>query len=92
MAKVRFFAKCNARNDYGEKLTFQVAAVSWYMSHPCHVWFGKPMQLWATTLYPGYSSIPVSKIKSRVAYSKTSVNFGRMIGDDSVYVIVSLDM
>ena len=56
------------------------------------MWFGKPTEVWATTLYPGYSFIPVSKIKSRVVHSKTSINFGRMIGVDSVYVIVSLDM
>ena len=92
LAKVCFFAKFNARNENNETLTFSVAAVSWYMFHPCHVWFGKPTQVWATTLYPGYNFIPVSKIKSRVIHSKASINFGSVIGVDSVYVIVGLDV
>ena len=92
LAKVRFFAKFNARNENNETLTFSVAAVSWYMFHPCHVWFGKPTQVWANTLYPGYNFIPVSKIKSRVVHSKASINFGSVIGTDSLYVIVGLDV
>lgn len=92
LAKVQFFAKCNARTDCGEKFTFVVAAVSWYMSHPCFVWYGKPTQVWASTLCPGYNFIPVTNIKSRVVYTKRNVNFGRMIGLDSVYVIVPLDL
>lgn len=56
LAKVHFFAKYNAD---GEKHTLSCAAVSWYMPHPCHVWFGQPTQVWTVTSSPGYSFIPL---------------------------------
>lgn len=40
--------------------------------------------------YPGLSFIFVHNITSHVVYTKRSVTFGRVIGNDSVYVIVSL--
>lgn len=91
LAEVLFFVRCNVKSGSGEKPTW-MAAVSWYMPHNCSVWFGKPTQVWTTTQYPGYCFVPVSHIKSRVVYTKASVNFGRMIGLDTVYVIVPLDM
>ena len=86
-----FFAKCTARNSQGEMLNKSVAAVSWYASHPCHVWFGRPTQVWACPTSTGYRFIPVSNIRSPVVYCKATINFGR-IGVDSVYVIVPLDI
>ena len=34
--------------------------------------------------------LPLTCIKSRVAYCKTSVNFGRVVGTDSVIIAVPL--
>lgn len=61
--------------------TRSVAAVSWHEAHPCHVWFGRPTQVWSNSTV-GYCFIPVRNIKSRVIYCKTTINFGR-IGVDS---------
>ena len=46
----------------------------------------------ATALYPGYCFIPVARIRSRVVYTKDNVNFGRIIGLDTVYIIFPLDL
>ena len=92
LAEVRFFARCNVRNDSGEQHTLWMAAVSWYMPHSCLVWYGIPAQVWATALYPGYCFISVARIRSRVVYTKDNVNFGRIIGLDTVYIIVPLDL
>ena len=62
------------------------------MPHDCFVWFGKPTQIWATVTFPGYSFVPVGNIKSRVLYTQAEVNFGRVIGLDSVNVVVPLSM
>ena len=43
-------------------------------------------------LFPGYSFVPVGNIKSRVLYTQAEVNFGRVIGLDSVNVVVPLSM
>ena len=67
-----------------------VAAVSIYMAHNCKVWFGKPTQVWTTVTYPGYSFIPLTNIISRVF--TTTVNFGRLIGNDYVNIVVPLDI
>ena len=65
----------------GQQKSLWDAAVSWYMPHDCFVWFGKPTQVWASVTFPGYS---VGCIQSRVLYTQAQVNFGRVIGLDTV--------
>ena len=91
LATVDFFAKCSIKTDKEQKGIW-VAAVLTYMSHNCKVWFGKPTQVWSNVTYPGYTFIPISNIISRVMYSRTTINFGRYIGDDFVNIVVPLDI
>ena len=35
--------------------------------------------------------LPLSCIKSRVAYCSTTINFGRIAGQDSVYIVVPVN-
>ena len=66
--------------------------MSWFMPHQCLVWFGKPTQVWSTVTFPGYSFVPVSHIKSHVLYTQAEVDFGRVLGHDTVNVVVPLNM
>ena len=91
LATVKFFAKCSVKNGKEQRAVW-VAVVSIYMAHNCKVWFGKPTQVWTTVTYPGYSFIPLTNIISRVLYSTTTVNFGRLIGNDYVNIVVPLDI
>ena len=93
LAKITFFIQCTVHVESGitsERSKIWMAAVEWYMDHPCKVWFGNPTQVWSTATYPGYSFVLVSDIVSRIVYTKVTLSFGRAIGQDSVYVIVSL--
>lgn len=68
-----------------------VAAVKVFMDHQCKVWYGNPVQVWCTVpTTPGLRYIPVSAIISRVVYIKAKVDFGSIIGEDTVYVITPL--
>ena len=68
-----------------------VAAVKWFFEHQYKVWFGHPTQVWSSACYPGFF-IPISNIKSRVVYSHHLVNFGRIIGEEKVYIVTPLDV
>lgn len=92
LAQILFFAQCVAitKSD-GHQTIIWVAAVSWFMDHPCRVWYGNPVQVWSAASFPGFSFIPVTNIISRVVYTKSICNFGRLISRDNVYVIVPLE-
>ena len=94
LAEILFFvcAVAVSKIDSSSTCSLWFAAVSWFMEHQCKVWFGHPTQVWSTATYPGYCYIPVSDLKSGVIYSKAVVNFGRIIGEDSVYVITPLEV
>lgn len=70
-----------------ETRSFWFAAVSIFQHHNCKVWFGKPVQV---CTFSDILFIPISHIKSRVAYASTTINFGRIIGQDHVLVVVPL--
>ena len=94
--KRRFYCphceKCSVKSDNGDQLNpLWVAAVSWYSPHNCFVWFGKPTQVWNPSPSPGYTFIHLDQIKSRVAFTTASVDFGRIIGLNTVLVVVPLD-
>ena len=91
MAKITFFIQCTV--EYGltsEPSKIWMTALEWYMDHPCKVWFGNPTRVWSTATYLGYSFVLVSGIVSHIVYTKVTLSFGRVIGQDSVYVIFPL--
>lgn len=90
LAEIQFFIQCTTLSNSGHKYIW-VAAISWFMEHHCKVWFGNPCQVWSITTYPGYSFIPLSDIVSRVVYTKSTVDFGRVIGTETVFVVVPLN-
>ena len=56
-------------------------------------WFGSPCQVWSSvTNSPSYSFVLIKDIVSRVVYTKSTVNFGRLIGSETVVVVVPLDV
>ena len=88
VAKVQYFFKCNVRvGSDGVINNFWFVAVRFYSEHSCKVWRGLPTEVGSAVTTPG---IPLTCIKSRVAYCKISVNFGRVVGIDSVIIAVPL--
>ena len=49
-------------------------------------------QVWASVTYPGYSFVAIEDIVSRAVYSKSAVNFGDLIGTETVFVVVPYDV
>lgn len=91
LAEIIFFLECVVLSRSSNGHTRQwVAAVNWFMDHPCQVWYGNPTQVWSTARYPGIFYILVSDIVSRVVYTQYWCDFGRFIGTDKVYVVVPL--
>lgn len=85
LTRIEFFSKVNIDKtmiEPGVKPCFWIAVVSLYDEHPCKVWFGHPTEVWATSTVPDWYFIPVSYVISRVAYSETEVDFGRVIGSE----------
>lgn len=93
LAEIIYFLECVVVPKTGNNTlhnTHWVAAVHWFMDHPCKVWYGDPTQVWSTSHFPGHSYILVSDIITRIVYTKYACNFGRFIGTNTVYVIVPL--
>lgn len=90
LSEILFFAQCTTVSTDGTTTSFWTAFITTYMEHQCKLWFGYPVQVWTVT--PSTCSfIPISAIKSRVSYSKSKVNFGSIIGEEIVYVVVPLE-
>lgn len=89
LSEIHYFAECKFT---AEPTTLWIAAVSTFEQHPYKDWFGMPVQVWTITPHTPSSLtfVPVSAIKSRVAYSRSTVNFGAGIGEETVYVVVPL--
>ena len=90
LAFIQFFSRCTAKKASNEQESRWVVAVSWYELHPCKVWFGKPTEVWTTTIAESLSFILIENIVSRVVYVKEEVYFGANVGRDVVYVVVPL--
>lgn len=93
LAEIQYFACCVliSKSDCKHLSSNWVAAVSPFMEHQCAVWFGRPAQVWSTATYPGLRFIPVQKKnQSRVISTKSVVNFGSIMGEESVLVITPL--
>ena len=95
LCEVQYFMKCKLAkiSDKGAPCTIMwFAAVQFMMEHQCKVWFGHPTEVWSTAPATfDFTFIPLSSIQSRVVYVKTTFNFGRVIGDDSVYIVTPLE-
>ena len=91
LASIAFFAECTCVSIDEQRTMMWVAAVSWYCPHPAKIWFGQPTQVWSSQTQPGYSFIPIPNIRSRVVYTKATVNFGR-IGCNTVNIIVPVHL
>lgn len=86
---LQFHVKVNSSNGT-ETRSFWFAAVSLFLEHPCRVWFGSPTEVWSRVTSRDILLLPLSHILCRTAYVSTSVNFGRVIGEDTVLVVVPL--
>ena len=67
------------------------AAIRTLMEHPCKVWYGNPVEVWSCVpSNPYISFVPIPSILSRVVYTKTKVDFGRVFCEDNVFVVTPL--
>lgn len=88
LAKIEHFVKLNVKdNSKNSSYSIWMACVRFYYEHECKVWFGGPTQVWSKTTSPDTFYIDLSHIKSRVAYCESVVDFGRIIGSQSVFVV-----
>ncbi len=84
------FVKCHILiKDEGHNETRELWLVkcSPYMEHPCKTYFGRPTQVWASSLENDYDFYKLDEITNRVTYAKTKVNFGLPVGEDSVLIV-----
>ena len=87
-AKIEYFAKLDIKdNCKASTISVWTACVSFYDEHPCKVWYGGLTQVWTRTSSFDVFYIPLLFIKTRVAYSEAVVDFGRIIGKQTVYVV-----
>ena len=90
-ARIEHFAKLDISPDGDSKVTSVWAAgVSFYDEHNCKVWFGGPTQVWARSVSPDFYYIRLQSIKCQVAYCEATVDFGRVIGKQTVFVVSTL--
>ena len=93
LAEIQYYLKFHVKVSSPttcETRSFWFAAVSLFQPHQCTVWYGSPVQVWSQVTFLDIVLIPVSYIKSRSAYASASVNFGRVIGQDNVLIVVPL--
>ena len=87
-ARIECFAKLDIKDNRNTStISVWTACVRFYEEHPCKLWYGGPTQIWTRTTSLDVFYIPLHFIKNRVAYSETSVNFGRIIGTETVYIV-----
>lgn len=92
LAEIQYFSECVVKlGDHSQAKSFWVACVNyWYLEHPCKVWYGNPVEVWSTVPSPVISFIPVKNILSRLVYAKCTRDFGRMLVNDTVFVVTPL--
>lgn len=91
LAEIQFFANINytlATNSTTERIW--VAAIQYFIPHPCKGWFCHPAEVWCKETSPGLFFIPLKHIKTRVVYTVSPVDFGRVIGVQTVMTIVPI--
>ena len=91
LANIHMFLKCSYVYMVEGKATTStiwLADINYFLEHPCRVWYGYPTEVWSKFESSESFFIPLFHVHSRVAYVSTNVNFGRIIGINSVYVVV----
>lgn len=85
LCEIQYYARCVVK--YQRKTSFiWLSAVSFFPEHQCNVWFGCPTEVWGGVTDMDINFVPVSSIQHRVAFAKSSVDFGQVIGTDNVVV------
>ena len=69
------------------KLTFVLAEVGWFMSHPEKHWYPEPLEVWCSD-FSQVSFIPVQRIHSQCLTVQYKVKFRH--GKEKVYVTIPL--
>ena len=90
LAKIEYFAKVAVLPESGSVCSIWIACVCFHHYHQCKVWFGGPTQVWATSLETDTYFVPLHSIISHVALCCTEVDFGRVIGKQTVLVVSPL--
>ena len=88
---IHYYAQCTIVSSETTSELLWTAAVSYYDDHQCRLWFGHPTEVWCTTTSSDIHFIPISMIKSQVAFVESTFNFGRLIGEQLVQVIVPVE-
>ena len=95
LCEIQYYMKCKPAKTFEEDTSHTVL---WFAA--VQLLMGTSMQgmVWSSswsmeycTCYIWFTFIPVSLIQSLVVYVKTTFNFGRVIGPDSVYIITPLE-
>ena len=68
-----------------------VIAVTWYMEHPCKVWYGSTSQVWSCVQRSEIDLIPITSFISRAVYTKATVNFGTISGSMPVIIATPVE-
>ena len=89
LAEILCFLECIAITSDNTTVKLCTPCIKWYMTHPCKVWYGHPVEVW-TTSSPGSFLVPVRNISSRVVHVKCTRDFGHSFTNDTVYVVVPL--
>lgn len=90
LAEIDHFAKLDVKNDSVSNESVQslwTACLQFHFEHDCKKWFGGPTEVWSKAKSCDVYYIPLTFIKSRVAICETEVNFGTVIGKQSVKVV-----
>ena len=69
-----------------------LACCSKFTEHVCKPWYGYPTEVWGATTESDCFYSLVSSITHRVVYVKATVNFGHIIGDDAVLVVIPINI
>ena len=86
LAEIMHFAKLDILQCQSV-ISVWTACVQFYDEHNCKKWFGGPTEVWSRSKSVDVYHISLACIKSRVAFCETVVDFGRIIGKQTVYVV-----
>lgn len=97
LVEINYFVQCtvlvtNPLNNQCSRHSHWLAHCSSYMEHQCKAWYGYPTQVWSIGFRTGFNYFLLNDVTSRVVYVRTKVNFGRIIGEDSVLVVVPIPL
>ena len=86
LAEILHFAKLDIKT-VNSTTSVWTACVQFYDEHNCKKWFGGPTEVWARSKSADIYHISLSSIKSKVAFCEKTVDFGRFMGKQTVFVV-----